>query len=213
MATLLRDFRYAMRVLGRSPGFTITAVLVLALAMGANTAIFSVIEAVLLRPLPYHHSERLCMLWKTVPSRNIEWDWTSYPTIRDWHEQSHAFEDLAVVLRPEGSQVIASNLAIETGPEKIQGSKVSGNFFRMLGVAPLLGRTFSRDEALRGDHLVVLSYGFWQRRFGTNKAALGRTVRLHPSLTRIEALSWGQCVKRGAPADTRQRSLRPVELW
>src|SRR6267378_4735782 len=178
MATLLRDFRYAMRVLGRSPGFTLTVVLVLALAMGANTAIFSVIEAVLLRPLPYHDSERLCMLWKTVPSRNIEWDWTSYPTIRDWREQSHAFEDLAVVLRPEGSQVTLSNEDSEAGPEKIQGSKVSGNFFRMLGVAPLLGRTFSRDESQRGDNFVVLSYGFWQRRFGSNKATLGRTLRL-----------------------------------
>src|SRR5258708_20858992 len=170
MATLLQDFRYAMRVLGRSPGFTLTVVLVLALAMGANTAIFSVIEAVLLRPLAYHDSQRLWILWKTVPARNMEWDWTSYPTIRDWREQSHAFADLAVVLRPEGSQVTLSNDAIETGPEKIQGSKVSGNFFGMLGVAPLLGRTFSRDESQRGDNLVVLSHGFWQRRFGSNKA-------------------------------------------
>jgi len=166
-----------MRVLGRNPGFTITVGLVLALAMGANTAIFSVIEAVLLRPLPYHDSQRLCILWKTVPSRNIEWDWTSYPTIRDWREQSHAFEDLAVVLRPEGSQVILSNEAIERGPEKIQGSKVSGNFFGILGVAPLLGRTFSRDEWQRGNSVVVLSYGFWRRRFG-GTAVLGRTLRL-----------------------------------
>jgi len=152
MATLLQDFRYAMRVLGRSPGFTITAVLVLALAMGANTAIFSVIEAVLLRPLPYHDSQRLSMLWKTVPSRNIEWDWTSYPTIRDWREQSHAFEDLAVLLRPEGSQVTLSNEASEAGPEKIQGTKVTANFFGVLGVAPLLGRTFSREESQGGDN-------------------------------------------------------------
>src|SRR5258708_1470556 len=77
------DFGHAVGVLGRSPGFTTTAVAVLALAMGANTAIFSVIEAVLLRPLPYHDPQRLCVLWKTVPSRNIEWDWTSYPAIRD----------------------------------------------------------------------------------------------------------------------------------
>src|SRR5438046_7460412 len=109
MATLLQDFRYAMRVLGRSPGFTITAVLVLTLAMGANTAIFSVIEAVLLRPLPYHDSMRLCILWKAVPSRSIEWDWTSYPTFRDWSEQSHALEDLTVVLRLEGSHVTLYN--------------------------------------------------------------------------------------------------------
>ncbi|HEV8039594.1 MAG TPA: ABC transporter permease, partial [Bryobacteraceae bacterium] len=168
MATFVQDFRYAMRVLGRSPGFTITAVLILALAMGANTAIFSVIEAVLLDPLPYHDSERLCVLWKTVPARNIAWDWTSYPTIRDWREQSHAFQDLAVVLRPEASQVML-------GSDKIQGSKVSANFFEVLGVAPLLGRTFSRDVG--GNH-VVLSYSFWQRRFGRDKAIIGRPLQL-----------------------------------
>jgi hypothetical protein len=135
MATLAQDFRYAIRVLSRSPGFTVTAVLILAIAMGANTAIFSVIEAVLLRPLPYHDPERLCVLWKTVPSRNIAWDWTSYPTIRDWREQSRAFQDLAVVLRPEASQVAIS-------AENIQGPTVSGNFFEVQGIAPLLGRTF-----------------------------------------------------------------------
>ncbi len=178
MPTLLQDFRYAVRVLGRSPGFTFTAALVLALAMGASTAIFSVIEAVLLRPLPYHDSQRLCVLWKSVPSRNIAWDWTSYPTIRDWREQSHGFEDLAVVLRPEGSQVTLSNEAGGPGPEKIQGSKVSKNFFGMLGVAPLLGRTFSPPKSQPGDNSVVLSYGFWQRRFGANKGVLGRTLRL-----------------------------------
>jgi putative ABC transport system permease protein len=157
-----------MRVLGRSPGFTITAVLILALAMGANTTIFSVIEAVLLHPLPYHDAERLCVLWKTVPARNIAWDWTSFSTIRDWREQSHAFQDLAVVLRPEASQVML-------GPEKIQASKVSDNFFEVLGVAPLLGRTFPRGES---GNTVVLSYGFWQRRFGCDEAIIGRPLQL-----------------------------------
>jgi predicted permease len=157
-----------MRVLGRSLGFTVTAMLILALAMGANTAIFSVIEAVILKPPPYHDSDRLCVLWKSVPSRNIAWDWTSYPTIRDWREQSHAFEDLAVVLRPEASQV-------QYGPEKLQGSKVSDNFFEMLGIAPLLGRTFSGSES--GNN-VVLSYNFWQRRFGAESAVIGRALQL-----------------------------------
>jgi hypothetical protein len=101
------DLRHALRVLRRGPGFTITAVLVLALATGATTAIFSVIQAVLLRPLPYRDAERLCVLWKTAPARNIEWDWTSYPTIRDWSEQSHVFGDVAFVLRPEASFVLS----------------------------------------------------------------------------------------------------------
>ncbi len=173
---MFQDLRYGARMLVKSPGFTLVAALTLALGIGANTAVFSVIEAVILRPLPYQDSERLCMLWKSVPARNIEWDWTSYPTIRDWREQSRSFEDMAVILRPEGSEV---TLQSDEGPEKIQGSKVSGNFFQMLGVRPLLGRTFSDDEARRGDDVVVLSYGFWQRRFGGDGAALGRTLQLN----------------------------------
>src|SRR5215510_8543974 len=157
--TLLQDSRYGVRMLGKNPGFTFVTALTLALGIGANTAIFSVIEAVTLRPLPYQNSERLCMLWKSVPARNIEWDWTSYSVIRDWREQSKSFEDMAVILRPEGSEI---TLQSDAGPEKIQGSKVSGNFFEMLGVRPLLGRTFSDDEAQRGDDVVVLSHSFWQ---------------------------------------------------
>ena len=94
--------------------------------------------------MPYRDAERLCVLWKSVPARNLEWDWTSYPTIRDWREQNQAFEDLSFILRPEGSRI---TLPSETGPERIQGSKVSGNFFQVMGVAPLLGRTFSPEEA------------------------------------------------------------------
>jgi putative ABC transport system permease protein len=172
---MFQDLRYGARMLVKSPGFTFVAALTLALGIGANTAIFSVIEAVLLRPLPYQNSERLCMLWKSVPARNIEWDWTSYPTIRDWREQSRSFEDMAVILRPDGSEVV---LQSDAGPERIQGSKVSGNFFEMLGVTPLLGRAFTDDEARRGDDVVVLSYGFWQRRFGGDGAVLGRSLNL-----------------------------------
>ncbi len=179
---LWQDLRYGARMLRKNPGFAFVAVFVLALAMGANTAIFSVIEAVLLRPLPYRDSDRLCVLWKSVPARNIEWDWTSYPTIRDWMEQSRAFEEMAVILRPEGSLV---TLATDAGPEKIQGSKVSGNFFEMLGVGPLLGRTFSSEEARSGADMVVLSYGFWQRRFGADQAVLGRTLQLENRSTTI----------------------------
>ena len=172
---MFQDLRYGARILVKSPGFTFVAALTLALGIGANTAIFSVIEAVMLRPLPYQNSERLCVLWKSVPARNIEWDWTSYPTIRDWREQSRSFEDMAVILRPDGSEV---TLQSDAGPERIQGSKVSGNFFQMLGVRPLLGRAFSDEEARRGDDVVVLSYDFWQRRFGGDGAALGRSLKL-----------------------------------
>jgi putative ABC transport system permease protein len=172
---MIQDLCYGARMLVKSPGFTFVAALTLALGIGANTAVFSVIEAVLLRSLPYQDSERLCMLWKSVPARNIEWDWTSYPTIRDWREQSKSFEDMAAILLPSGSEV---TLQSDAGPELIQGSKVSGNFFEILGVMPLLGRTFTDDEARLGGAVVVLSYGFWQRRFGGDGAVLGRTLQL-----------------------------------
>jgi putative ABC transport system permease protein len=179
---LWQDLRYGARMLIKSPGFSFVAVLTLALGIGANTAIFSVIEAVLLRPLPYQNPDRLCVLWKSVPARNIEWDWTSYPTIRDWRDHSRAFEEMAVILRPEGSEVTFPS---DAGLEKIQGSKVSGNFFETLGVRPLIGRTFSGDEAQRGDDVVVLSYSFWQRRFGGDGAVLGRTLQLDNRNTTI----------------------------
>jgi predicted permease len=175
MNWLISDLRYAMRVLRRSPGFTIVAVLVLALAMGATTAIFSVLDAVLLRPLPYRNSGRLCVLWKSVPARNIEWDWASYPTIRDWREQNRVFDDIAVILRPEASRVTLHGFE---GMEKVQGSKVQGSFFEILGGAPVLGRTFSREESERGETLTVLSYSFWQHRFHGNRGVLGQPLHL-----------------------------------
>jgi putative ABC transport system permease protein len=172
---MFQDLRYGARMLVKSPGFTFVVALTLALGIGANTAIFSVIEAVMLRPLPYQNSERLCVLWKSVPARNIEWDWTSYPTIRDWREQSRSFEDMAAIFLPSASEV---TLQSDAGLERIQGSKVTGNFFEILGVKPLLGRAFSDDEARRGDDVVVLSHGFWQRRFGGDGAIVGRKLHL-----------------------------------
>ncbi|HMY75514.1 MAG TPA: ABC transporter permease, partial [Blastocatellia bacterium] len=174
-ADIRQDLCFGARMLLKQPGFALTAVFVLALTLGANTAIFSVIEAVLLRPLPYREADRLCVLWKSVPARNIEWDWTSYPTILDWSEQSRAFEEMAVVLRPEASEV---NWQTNDGPEKIQGAKVSGNFFDMLGVSPLLGRAFSPVEARQGADVAVLSHGFWKQRFGAAPDVIGRTLML-----------------------------------
>jgi putative ABC transport system permease protein len=170
------DVKHAFRRLRRSPGFAATVLLILAIGIGANTAIFSVIEGVLLRPLPYSHPERLCVLWKSIPQKNIEWDWTSAPTIHDWREQSDVFEDVAMVLRPEGSKV---TLQSDVGSEEIQGSTVSGNFFDVLQVRPLLGRTFSSSETQRGENVAVLSYGMWKGRFGATNAILGRSIQLN----------------------------------
>ena len=179
---LWQDLRYGARALCRSPGFSLTAILVLALAIGANTAVFSVIEGVLLRRLPYRNPGRLCVLWKSIPARNIEWDWTSAPTIRDWREQGEVFQDIAIVLRPEASKV-----TLQAGSEvdRLQASVVSGNFFDLLGVAPLRGRAFSPADERRKEDVAVLSYGFWLRRFGAGDSALGQTLRLDGRNVRI----------------------------
>ena len=176
------DLRYGARCLRRSPGFSIAAIFVLSLAIGANSAIFSVIEGVLLRPLPYSNPERLCALWKSIPQKNIAWDWTSALAIRDWREQSDVFEDVATVLRPEGSKVTIRG---DSGPEEIQGSIVSGNFFDVLRVRPLIGRTFSPSEIQREENVAVLSYGMWKGRFGGTAGILGKSIQLNNRSTSI----------------------------
>jgi putative ABC transport system permease protein len=178
--TALLDLRLSVRALRRAPRFTLTAILLLATAMAANTAVFTVVEALLLRPLPYADAARLCVLWKSVPARHIEWDWTSYPTLRDWREQSHAFADLAYYLRPEGSQVL---LDTRDGPEPVQAAKVSDNFFDLIGSAPLLGRTFT--SAGSDANPVVVSYGFWQEHYGADRNVVGRSLRLDDRTTTI----------------------------
>ncbi len=147
----------------------------MALGIGANTAMFSVIEAVVLRPLPYREPSRLCMVWKSVPAKNLDWDWTGYPAIRDWRRENRVFEDIAAVARPEAAVVTLTGGAER---ERIQSAKVEGNLFTILGASPLLGRTFSPSEARRGDDVAILSYGFWQRHFGESKDVLGRTLEI-----------------------------------
>src|SRR6266850_6773318 len=179
---MVNDLRYALRQLRKDPGFTVVAVLSLALGIGANTAIFGVINGVLLRTLPYRDPDRLAILWKTVPKKNIQEDWTSYPTFKDWRDQNHVFEDMALVFRPEAAQVVLTG---NDRPERIQGAKVSANFFSVMGVSPVLGRSFSPDEGERGDQVVVLSYGFWQRQFGASVDVLGKTTEIDGKNTEI----------------------------
>ncbi len=158
--TFLQDLRHAARTACKTPTFTAVAVLSLALGIGANAAIFSVVEAVVLRSLPYRDSGRICVLWKSVPAKNIAWDWSSYPMIRDWRDRSHVFDDLAIVLRPEGSQMI---LTAGADLKRIQGAKVTANLFPILGATPAIGRTFTEDEEKQGARVAVVSYGFWKR--------------------------------------------------
>ncbi|HEX5581012.1 MAG TPA: ABC transporter permease [Gemmatimonadaceae bacterium] len=171
METLLQDIRYALRTLRRNIGFTAAAVLTLALGLGANAAIFGIVNGVLLRPLPYGDPDRLVMVWGKYPEFGRTS--TSLPDFLDWREGARSFESMAA------SHGATYNLTGTGEPEQLRASRVTANFFGTLGVQPALGRGFTADEDRGGDDFVaVLSHGLWQRRFGGDRAILGRTIQL-----------------------------------
>jgi putative ABC transport system permease protein len=173
MGTLVQDLRYGIRVLLKSPGVTLIALLALALGIGANTAIFSVVNAVLLRPLPYDQPEQLVVVWRTTPKRGIVQGSSSYLNFADYRAQNSSFASLAAY------NSISSALAGRETPEQIQGIRASADFFNVLGTSPLLGRTFAPDdERAGGAPGVVISYGMWQRRFGSDPSIIGRQIML-----------------------------------
>jgi putative ABC transport system permease protein len=175
MSTFLQDLRYALRVLLKNPGFTLVAVLTLALGIGANTAIFSVVNTVLLKPLPYPQPDSLVKVWTHFTGIGLPNDqnWFSAPEFRDVQQQNRSFSGLTVI-----SPGIY-NLGVSGNPQSLNGATVSPSFFTILGVNPLLGRTFSPDEAEQGhDRVIVLGYGLWQRVFGTDPQIVGKDVAI-----------------------------------
>ena len=175
MTTLLQDLRYAIRMLLRNPGFTLVAVLTLALGIGANTAIFSVVNTVLLKPLPYPSPNSLVKVWTHFTSIGLPNDqnWFSAPEFRDVQQQNRSFSDLSVISPGTFSLGVSGN------PQSLNGATVSPSFFTLLGVNPHLGRTFSPDEGERGhDRVVVLGYGLWQRVFAADPQIVGKDVAI-----------------------------------
>ena len=168
----MTDLRYAIRQLIKSPGFTFTAVLTLALGIGANSAIFSVIEAVLLRPLPYPEPTQLYQFSETRPDfgeMSI-----AYPNYLDWRATQRSFTDLSVYRRDD------FNLSGTGAPETLHGAFVTSSYFQVMGLAPILGRVFSeRDDRAGGSNVIVLSEALWRWKFGANPNAVGRTVVLN----------------------------------
>lgn len=171
----LSQIRYASRTLVKSPGFALTSILTLALGIGITSAIFSVVYGVLLKSSPYAYPERLCLLWKSVPKKNLDRDWTSYPTYQDWKRDARNFDDLAAFLRPDGSIV---NLTGSDNVEQLQSTKVSGNFFSVLGTPALFGRTFTANEVGINPHLAVISYDFWRQHLLSAKNVVGRKLEI-----------------------------------
>jgi len=171
---LLQDLRFSLRMLRKSPGFLVFAILALALGLGANAAIFSVVDAVLLRPLPFPNAGRLVEVWEDASHMGFPLNTPAPANFADWKRRNHVFEDMAA---------LKGDLYALTGagtPEQLEGSPVTANLFPLLGVSPTLGRNFSPEEDRPGGPRVVLiGHGLWQRRFGGDPAIAGREIWLN----------------------------------
>ncbi|HYK89407.1 MAG TPA: ABC transporter permease [Acidobacteriota bacterium] len=176
METLSQDLRYALRQLRRGPGFTAVVIATLALGIGANTSIFSVVNTVLLRPLPYREVDRLVMVWNVNLPRGFHTELVSPPDLRDWQSQNHVFEGMA------GSTDVMYTLTGAGEPAPIIGYQLAPGYFGLLGVSPLLGRTFAPEEEQPGkNHVVVLGHRLWLDRFGGDRGIVGRSITLDGS--------------------------------
>jgi predicted permease len=172
MTTFIQDVRYGLRMLAKNPGFTAVALLALALGIGANTAIFSVVNGVLLRPLPYPDPERLMMIYEKTT--DFSQSSVSYPDFLDWQRENQSFTDMACFRRNE------FNFTGSGQPEHLEGEHVSASLLPVLGVNPFLGRNFLPQEDREGaGGVVILAYSLWQKRFGGDSHILGRTLTLN----------------------------------
>ncbi|HEX8149361.1 MAG TPA: ABC transporter permease [Pyrinomonadaceae bacterium] len=172
MGTLFQDLRYGARVLRKRPGFTAVAALTLALGIGANTAIFSVVEAALLRPLPYDRPEQLVWMYEDGP--DVSNRWVSYPNFLDWRARGRSFEAMSTI---RGWDMTLTGAGGE--PEALAARMVSAEYFDVMRARPVLGRAFLREEdGAGGAPVTVLSHGFWRRRFGGDPSVVGREIVL-----------------------------------
>src|SRR6202166_91509 len=179
MQTLLADLRYGFRLLQQSLGFTTIAILALALGIGANTAIFSTLDAVLLRPLPYADPDRLVMVWEDASSIGFAHNTPAPANYFDWREQNHVFTEIAAT-RTRTRAITGDGSA-----EQLLGYQATVNLFTVLGVAPVIGRTFTEAEDRDDERVVVISYGLWQHRYAGTRDITSRTVLLDGETYRV----------------------------
>jgi len=173
LEAFVQDLRYGARRLAAAPAFALTAIVTLALGIGANTAIFSVAGGILLRPLPYPDADRLAMVWMDNSRINVREDWHSYPNYIDYNTRNATFDGMAAFNRR------FMTLTGSGEPERLLGAHSSASLFDVLGVRPLLGRTYSREEDKAGAMVVVLSHRLWQQRFAADPGILGHTIVLN----------------------------------
>ena len=174
MGTLIQDVRYGIRSLLKNPGFTAVAALALALGIGANTAVFSVVNAVLLRPLPFDKPDQMVMIWETNLARSLDKSRVSPVITHDWLEQKHVFDDVTAWWYPQVNLTDSSN-----EPARVRTIDVTDNFFTVMGVSPFMGRGFLPGEDKRGaERVTVLSHKLWQSRFGSDPNIIGKSIAL-----------------------------------
>jgi putative ABC transport system permease protein len=174
LATAFRDIRYAMRMLRARPGFAAVTVITLALGIGANTAIFSVVRSLLLEPLPFPQPDRLVMLWEHTAGDPQDTYTVSAPNYLDWQRGVKAFEQTGI-WEPQAT----FNFSGDGAAERVPGIRTSASTFAMLGVKPQLGRTFTADDDAPGHDVAVISDGLWRRRFGARRDIIGQTARIN----------------------------------
>jgi putative ABC transport system permease protein len=177
---MITDIRYALRLLAKNPTFALVAVFTLALGIGANTAIFSLVNSILLRPLPYRDSDRLVRLIQASPKLGLSTWGVSQADFAAYRDQNRSFESLALVSSG------GTNVTGDGEPERLATANVTADFFKVLGINPILGRTFQEGEDTPGKNsLCVISYGLWQRRFGADPNIVGRSVNLNHTPAQI----------------------------
>ena len=167
---LFADLRYAIRLLRKTPVFTIAAIGTLALGIGANTTIFSLVQTVLLQPLPYDDPDRLVMVWEDASAAGFPRNTPAPANFYDWRAANRSFRDMAA------TSFAGANLTMDGAPEQVLGRGVTANFFDVLGVRPLLGRTFTPADDRTGVNAVIISHALWQRRYGGDPGIVGRTI-------------------------------------
>ncbi len=206
MQTLWQDLRYGVRMLMKAPGFTLIAVITLALGIGANTAIFSVVNAVIWRPLPYEHPEQLVMVWarstrekQPIPSPNSPAMFLAWRENKDVFSDVAAYEDAAIAHRPRFFLTGGSE------PERVAGAYVSGNLFSLLGAGPVMGRNLTvEDEQPGREPVVILSDDFWRRRFSADRDVIGKPLRLNDKTFTVIGVM---------PPEFKLSYPKPTELW
>src|SRR5438034_7268929 len=180
MDTLFQDLRYALRTLAASPGFAALTIVCLALGIGVNSTMFSVVDTVEIRPLPFRDPGRLVALFTTQASAAVERGSVSYLDWQDWKARTHSFEELAAV----GGRSLTLSDGDE--PERFVGATVTSNLFPMLGIQPILGRQFLPEEDRPGGPpVVMLSHGVWQRRYAANASIVGRTITVNGTASTV----------------------------